>query len=111
LLNEDDVCQELLINKYLHCKMLSQVVAKSTNSPFWKGLMRVKEEFFSRGHFKIGNGHSTRFWEDTWLGDAPLTSQYPDSYSIVHRKQVLVANVMFQYPLNITFRRALTGNK
>jgi hypothetical protein len=111
LLNEDGVWQELLKNKYLHSKTLSQVVVKPSDSPFCKGLMRVKEEFFSRGNFKIGNGQSMRFWEDTWLGDAPLAIQYPDLYSIVHRKQVLVANVLSHSPPNITFRRSLTGNK
>jgi hypothetical protein len=39
--------------------------------------MRVKEDFFSRGTFKVGNGENTRFWEDTWLGDKPLAQQYP----------------------------------
>ena len=27
-------------------KMLSQVRVKPNDSPFWKGLMRVKEDFF-----------------------------------------------------------------
>jgi hypothetical protein len=88
LLNEGGVWQELLKNQYLHSKTLSQVVAKPSYSLFWKGLMRVKEEFFSRGNFKIGNGQSMRFWEDTWLGGAPLAIQYPDLYSIVHQKQL-----------------------
>jgi hypothetical protein len=26
--------------------------------------MKVKEDFFSRGHFIIGDGYKTRFWED-----------------------------------------------
>ena len=64
--------QELLHNKYLNDKTLSQIEAKPTDSPFWKGLMRVKGEFFQRDFFKIGNGMKTRFWEDIWLGDAPL---------------------------------------
>jgi hypothetical protein len=41
LLNEDGVWQELLRNKYLHSKTLSQVSAQPFDSPFWKGLMRV----------------------------------------------------------------------
>jgi hypothetical protein len=73
--------------------------------------MQVKEEFFSRGNFKIGNRQRTRFWKGTWVGDAPLSNQYPDLYSIVHRKQVLVANALYHSPLNITFRRTLRGNK
>jgi hypothetical protein len=111
ILNEEGVWQELLHNKYLHGKTLSQVTAKPTDTQFWKGLMRVKEDFFSRGSFKIGNGHMARFWEDTWLGDLPLAIQYPSLYNIVRRKNVLVADVLSVAPLNIEFRRALTGNK
>ncbi|XP_047057289.1 uncharacterized protein LOC124663662 [Lolium rigidum] len=65
LLNENGVWQELLHNKYLAHKTLSQVEAKPTDSPFWKGLMEVKHEFFQRGSFKVGNGMAIRFWEDT----------------------------------------------
>jgi hypothetical protein len=47
LLNEEGVWQELLHNKYLKNKTLSQVTAKPTDSPFWKGLMGGKDDFFS----------------------------------------------------------------
>jgi hypothetical protein len=60
--------KELLYKKYLNSKNLSQVSAKPTDSPFWKGLMNVKDEFFKRGSFFVGNGLTTRFWEDIWLG-------------------------------------------
>jgi hypothetical protein len=59
LYNEKGVWQELLFNKYLHSKTLSQVSAKPTNSPFWKGLMNLKEDFLARGKFKVGNGMNT----------------------------------------------------
>ena len=111
LLNEEGVWQELLTNKYLHNKPLSQVQANPTDSAFWKGLMRVKEEFFSRGSFVIGNGQNTRFWEDKWLGVAPLSQQYPSLYNIVQRKNVSVASVLQGDHPNLAFRRALTGNK
>lgn len=70
------------------------MTAKSTDSPFWKGLMRVKDEFFRRGEFVVGNGQTTWFWEDTWLGDTPLGIQYPTLYNIVQRKNVYVASVL-----------------
>jgi hypothetical protein len=66
--------------------------------------MRVKPEFFKRGMFKVGNGMAVRFWEDTWLGDYPLSLQYPSLYNIVQRKNVLVSTVLAQHPLNIDFR-------
>jgi hypothetical protein len=84
---------------------------KLTDSPFWKGLMTVKEDFFNRGSFNVGNGVETRFWVDTWLGNKPLADEYPSLYSIVHRKKLIVANVMNHSPLNITFRRTLTDNR
>jgi hypothetical protein len=65
LLHEEGMWQQLLHNKYIKNKTLAQVEAKPTDSPFWKGLMRVKPEFFKRGRFKVGNGISVRFWEDT----------------------------------------------
>ena len=61
LLHEEGVWQEILQNKYLNNKTLSQVEAKPTDSPFWKGLMKVKDEFFNRGSFIIGDGRKTRF--------------------------------------------------
>jgi hypothetical protein len=84
---------------------------KTLDSPFWKGLSKLKEDFFERGSLTICNGESTRFWKDTWLGNSTLAQQYPSSYNIVHRKQVSVADVMSQRPLNISFRQALTGSR
>jgi hypothetical protein len=63
LLNEEVIWKELLKNKYLHSKSIPQVQAKPNDSVFWKGLMRVKNEFFERGIFKVNNGVNMRFWE------------------------------------------------
>jgi hypothetical protein len=46
LLSEQGVWQELLSKKYLGSKYLLQVQVKPTDSPFWKGIMRVKDDFF-----------------------------------------------------------------
>jgi hypothetical protein len=73
--------------------------------------MKVKEEFFARGDFIIGNGESVRFWEDTWLGDRPLSVHCPSLFNIVRHKNIFVASVLAEAPLNIEFRRALTGRR
>jgi hypothetical protein len=111
LLSEEGTWHKLLYNKYVKNQTLSQVEVKPTDSPFWKGLMRVKNDFFSRGYFKIGDGSSVRFWEDIWLGDKPLAQQYSSLYRIVNHKNVLVANVLQGFPLNIAFRRNLDDQK
>jgi hypothetical protein len=57
ILNEQEgVWLELIRNKYLHSKSLSQVSTKPNDSHFSKGRMKVKEEFFARGSFRVGNG-------------------------------------------------------
>jgi hypothetical protein len=73
--------------------------------------MRVKDDFFTRGFFKIGNGETVRFLEDVWLGKSSLADQYLSLYNIVQKKNVLVANVLSHNPLNIEFRRVLNGDK
>jgi hypothetical protein len=103
LINQEGVWQELLHNKYLNNKTLSQVLVQPHDSPFWRGLMKVKDEFFKCGSFIVNNGMSTRFWEDTWLGNKPLADQYPSLYSIVRNKNVTVATTLVTMPLNIGF--------
>lgn len=66
------MCVQILRNKYLHSKTLAQVTARPNDSPFWKGLMKMKITFFQLVKFLVGNGITTRFWEDTWLGETPL---------------------------------------
>jgi hypothetical protein len=73
--------------------------------------MMVKDDFFSRGYFKVGDGSSVRFWEDVWLGDTPLAQQYPSLFNLAQRKNVLVADVLRHVPLNISFRRFLSRNR
>uniref|UniRef100_A0A8I6YB20 Reverse transcriptase zinc-binding domain-containing protein n=1 Tax=Hordeum vulgare subsp. vulgare TaxID=112509 RepID=A0A8I6YB20_HORVV len=102
---------QILKNKYLQQKTLAQVTVRPGDSPFWKGLMKTKTAFFNMTKFIIGNGESTRFWEDNWLGDEPLALQYPQLYNIAQRRQTIVAAVLRETPLNIQFRRSLIGNR
>ena len=47
MLHEEGVWQELLTNKYLKDKTLAQVEPKPNDSPFWKGIMAVKQQFLN----------------------------------------------------------------
>jgi hypothetical protein len=76
ILTEEGMWQQLITNKYIKNQILAQVEVKPSDSPFWKGLMHVKNDFFERGAFKLGNGEDIRFWEDVWLGDTTLAQQY-----------------------------------
>ena len=110
ILTERGVWQELISNKYLKGKSLSQVEAKPTDSPFWMGVMGAKHLFFQRLSSVVGNGLNTRFWEDPWLGQTSLLEQYPGLYNIVQRRNASVANVLAGDHPNIQFRRSLIGD-
>ena len=57
----DGMWAEILRNKYLHSKTLAQVTARPTDSPFWKGLMRMKDLFFRRAKFYWGTRYFKKF--------------------------------------------------
>ena len=73
--------------------------------------MRSKAAFFNRSNFVVGNGNTTRFWEDSWLGGTPLALQYPRLYNIVQRKEAFIGTILGSVPLNIQFRRTLVGQR
>jgi hypothetical protein len=53
--------QQLLRNKYLRDKTLTQVQYMPKDSQFWASLMKVKGEFLSMGMFDIGDGSQVHF--------------------------------------------------
>jgi hypothetical protein len=53
----------------------------------------------------------TRFWEDTSLGDSPLSSQYLNLYNIVRHKEILVGDILINTPLNIGLTRVMSDDK
>jgi hypothetical protein len=55
-MNGDRVWQQLLRNKYLREKSLTQAQYTPRDSLFWAGLMKVKREFLSLGKFDLGDG-------------------------------------------------------
>ena len=75
LTNKDDIWQQILRNKYLGSKTLTQVEKKSGESQFWSGLMSVKQYFLKSMMFKVQNEKQTRFWEDKWMENSALKDQ------------------------------------
>ena len=109
LLNRDGVWQQLLKNKYLRDKTLTQVQYMPGDSQFWAGLMKVKDEFLSMGRFDLGDRSQVRFWEDSWIRSRPLKTLFPTLYNIVSKKNASIRLVLSTTPLNVAFRRYLMG--
>ena len=111
ILSEEGTWKTILRRKYFGSKTLSQVVWKPGDSHFWAGLMATKKFFFRFGKFAIRDGSEIRFWEDKWLGNAPLKDQYPSLYNVVRRKSDTLVEVMRSSPPVMTFRRDLIGHR
>jgi len=110
LINEEGIWQSLLRKKYLKNETIAQVQKKPGDSQFWAGLMKVKDFFLTFGSFQLNDGNQIRFWEDKWIGSHTLRQQYPSLFNIVRKKHATVASVFDRVPLNVSFRRTLTGH-
>jgi hypothetical protein len=73
--------------------------------------MDTKPKFFRFGQFSIKDGSHIRFWEDSWLDNAPLREQYPALYNFVRHKSDTIKKVMATSPPDVTFRRDLIGQR
>lgn len=73
--------------------------------------MNVKDQFLTLGIFNMQEEKQTRFWEDVWLGNHTLKSQYPSLYNIVRRRNATFAEMFRSTPLTNLFRRDLVGDK
>jgi hypothetical protein len=107
LINSDGVWQQLLKNKYLRGKTLTQVQYMPGDSQFWAGLINVKDEFLSMDRFDLGDGSQVRFWEDSRITPHPIKTIFSTLYNIVRKKSASVRSVLSMTPLNVAFRRSL----
>ncbi|GJW43820.1 RNA-directed DNA polymerase, eukaryota [Tanacetum coccineum] len=78
----------------------SILLAKSESSP-----IRVLI-FFCLSKRKWGDGESTSFWNDVWLGDYPLKQIYPRLYSLKLDNHASVASKLRDNSLSSSFRRS-----
>lgn len=68
------------------------------SSIWWGGLCSIEGGnqvplgWFKAGLFKkVGDGRSTYFWDDVWLGSESLKNQFPRLFSIADNKEAKVA--------------------
>ena len=65
---------------------------------FFYGIMIVRQSFFSFRIFTITSGYEIVFWEDTWIGNAPLSFQFPSLYHIVGHEFATIKKVLGTHP-------------
>ncbi|GKC76680.1 hypothetical protein Tco_1127454 [Tanacetum coccineum] len=72
-------------------------------------LLKEKRDISAYCKKKVGNGETSIFWDDVWMGDTPLKIQYPRVYALELRKTISVVEKIAQNFVNVLFRRAARG--
>ena len=73
LYKTEGLWQDIVLEKYVKNRSMGNVQAKQGDSQFWRDILKHRDHFVSLCKFKIGDGDRTRFWEDWWIGNAPLS--------------------------------------
>ncbi|GJX33316.1 RNA-directed DNA polymerase, eukaryota [Tanacetum coccineum] len=65
-------------------------------------------DFWEHCKIRIGNGSTTRFWYDLWIGDMPLYAKFPRLFALDLNKDCSVADKL-NNSVELSFRRAVRG--
>ena len=79
---------------------------EARGSPFWQDLQAIRPAFDKGAKSQVGNGRSTRFWLDFWVGTCPLWEVFPELYALAVVPDQRVAEAL-DHPLAIAFCRNL----
>ena len=69
-------------------------MGKQGAPPFWQDLQAIRPAFDQGAKFNIGNGRSTRFWLDFWVGVRPLWEEFLELYALAVRPNQKVAEAL-----------------
>nr|GEZ33211.1 RNA-directed DNA polymerase, eukaryota, reverse transcriptase zinc-binding domain protein [Tanacetum cinerariifolium] len=65
-------------------------------------------DFWEHCKIVIGNGFTTRFWYDLWIGDMPLYAKFPRLFALDLNKDCSVADKL-NNSVELSFRRTVRG--
>jgi len=91
--------REVLESKYGSWRNLNEIVIPKSASRWWKDIHKVCGSSTQGAWFEncknwvIGKGDKVLFWEDLWVGDAPLSSRFYRLYLISKSKQSSISRV------------------
>jgi hypothetical protein len=92
-------------NYQIHAEQIHDVGHKLNDSPMWSDLLKVKHIYLQGRGLSTKNGKMTRFWQDPWVYNEPLSSHAPMLFELCENKSMTVAQALNGEP--ILFRRWL----
>ncbi|XP_020102569.1 uncharacterized protein LOC109720094 [Ananas comosus] len=61
------------------------------HSQWWKGVLRYRDVFRCSITHDLGDGRNIRLWTDIWIGEAPLSTVFPNLFAQTRNKNVKVS--------------------
>jgi hypothetical protein len=104
---EEGIWQEIVRQKYLKNKWVTQLTQKPSNSPVWNDLVKIKHIYIKGRVMRLGNGKSIDFWNDTWCGPLRLKGRFSNLYEICFDKKCFVRTICCRN-WSLLFRRWLS---
>jgi hypothetical protein len=97
LSRDDELWKDVVVAKYgldvLGKKRLGEIDITTKGSLWWKDICLLDKDsgwFINAIGKKIGNGNSTSFWDEVWVGDQPLRQRFPRLFGIsLQRDEVI----------------------
>lgn len=74
--HEEGLWQDLVKQKYIKNKCLSQVKHKQSDPPVWTDLLKVRDVYLQGRLVIVRDGKNTDFWNDKWCGNFSLREVY-----------------------------------
>jgi hypothetical protein len=108
--NSKGLWQKIIASKYIKGKPLILVKQRQSDSHFWKNILSLRDNFYKYCKTEVGNGLKTSFWKSVWIGNLPLSVQFPVLFDLTYDKDVSVNDVFTSNFESLTFRRRIVGN-
>jgi hypothetical protein len=103
---ETGLWEDILRGKYLQDRDV-WVASPGPGSHFWKALQKIKLVLRLGAKHNVGNGASTHFWLDWWVGPGKLQDRFPNLFAIAEAQEASVASLWTDTGWAIPFRREL----
>ncbi|WMV30397.1 hypothetical protein MTR67_023782 [Solanum verrucosum] len=89
-------------------KILSEMGGADSGKEVWRAIRNLWPVTKAKVNFKVGDGPKDSFWNDNWIGQAPLKQQYLDLFNLCLQQQATIAKMWTGQGWNLNFRRHLS---
>jgi len=87
---ENGLWQDIVKNKYLSNSLIGSISWKTTDSPIWKDLLKVRHLYLKGRSIKTSDGSKTSLWKDNWIGSNPICVEQPVLFELCVEKDISV---------------------